>query len=122
MYSLLRRFGVVASLITRSSSTDLLTGERSVTENVWTGDVVFVPGSQMPRPDQVDVTDAWVLTDQPVTPKTEVHCRGKAYSILKIIDHHHYRALVLKAVSPSEVHLTLRSHHEFADEVSGALN
>ncbi len=122
MYSLLRRFRTHVTLVTRSTSeTDLLTGERTPTDHIWSGDVAFVPGAQMPRKDQVDVADAWVLTDQPVQKTTEVHCRGSAFAILKIIDHQTYRALALKAVAPAEVHLILRSHHEFSHEMSGAL-
>lgn len=122
IYLLLQRYGVDATLITRTvTGINRLTGERTFTEQRWSGVVGFIPYHQLPRADQVVVADAWVITDQPVQDKTEIHCKGKCYIVTKHATFDEYTVIAAKAAAAGETHLAFRADHESIDTLQGAL-
>lgn len=132
-----------ATIITRTRTIDPATGVPTVVEARWSGTVAFVLANQAPRNDQVVVTDAWAITDQPLSDKSEIHVDGKAYTVLKLFDQDAYKIATLKAAAPAEQHVAFRSdqtqdttldevppdqiwvkfhdNHEPADELSSSL-
>ena len=120
IYSLIKQHNKLATIITRTRVVDRLTGVPTLTEQRWHGSVGFVPSSQMPRNDQVVVADAWVLTDQPLEDKSEIHCAGKAYTVLKLTNFDGYSVAALKAAAPATVYCEFRSDHEFVDTMSSS--
>lgn len=120
IYNILQRFGVDATLITRTvTGLNRLTGERTFTEQRWTGVVGFVPFHQLPRFDQVVVADAWFITDQPVQDKTEIHCKGRCYVVVKQSTFDEYTVIAAKAATMGETHLVFRADHEPTDAMQG---
>lgn len=120
IYLLLQRYGVDATLITRTvTGINRLTGERVFTERCWSGVVGFIPYHQLPRTDQVVVADAWFITDQPVQDKTEIHCKGRCYVVVKHAVFDEYTIIAAKAAAAGETHLAFRADHEFIDTLQG---
>lgn len=86
-----------ATIISRQQTVDALTGEVTVTEETWAGDIDFVENYGIPRQADVPVEDAWAIAEIPLDLKMLICCRGKQYSILKLAKHGSYEVAVLKA-------------------------
>ena len=108
----------MATLILRTSVIDRVTGIPAITEQKWSGQVGFVEHLQQPRNDQIVASDAWLLTDQSLHDKTEVHCRGKAYKVIKLAQFDGYSVASLAAVAPADVHLSFANYQEHSVEVA----
>lgn len=115
-YATLKKTKCHATIITRTRTVNPKTGEPTNTEMRWTGIVGFVQAKQAPQGNQVVVTDAWILTDQPLTDKSEVHAAGKAYTVLQLTQLDAYSIATLKAVTPATVYAET---HDYLAQVVG---
>lgn len=111
-YRTVQKHRKIATILTRTITIDPATGVPTISEIKWTGPLGFVQANQMPRNDQIVVTDAWVLTDQPLEDKSEIHVAGMAYTVLKLTILDSYNVAALKAVAPAEVHVAFRGDQE----------
>lgn len=122
IYSILQRYGQIATLVTRAvTAIDRKTGVKTFTEQRWTGNVGFIPYHQLPRADQVVVAEAWLVTDRVIQDKTEVHCRGKCYVVVKLAEFGSYRVAALKAAAPGSPQVAVRADHEQINELQSLL-
>jgi hypothetical protein len=138
IYQLMRKTRKPATIVKRQQIIDYLTGQVSVVEDTWSGEVGFVENSRMPQQDLVVVADAWIITERRLDDKMIVHCQGRSYSVLKIADHGKYHVTSLKAVAresyrelradmvligdlDSDVTQEFHNNVEFIDELSSVL-